>query len=250
MTLTFDHAIILVHDLDKAVTDYQTLGFTVFYGGQHAGGKTHNALVVFADGTYLELLAPTSPALLDHLDTGDRSTFLFLFAQGEGFGGYALGSGDIQADVTAMREQDMNVSEPKSGMRARPDGQQLRWQSALIDGEMSPFLIQDDTARTLRVPNDIDKTTHMNGVTGVLEIVIAIGSLDDGIRRYSNIFGAQPQISDTEAIFALPGLRLRLTVSEGREQMFALKLHTSDTSRIETLDSRLAHGALIEMING
>src|SRR5207249_370550 len=37
----------------------RALGFTVVPGGVHAGGLTHNALIPFADGRYLELLALT-----------------------------------------------------------------------------------------------------------------------------------------------------------------------------------------------
>ena len=54
-----DHVIIAVFELDQAVADYRALGFTTIYGGRHANGATHNALVCFQDGTYLELLAPT-----------------------------------------------------------------------------------------------------------------------------------------------------------------------------------------------
>ena len=64
MTLHFDHAIILVKDLYKGIDHYKAVGFNPFFGGVHAGGKTHNALIVLADGSYLELLAPTTPELL------------------------------------------------------------------------------------------------------------------------------------------------------------------------------------------
>src|SRR5918998_5896519 len=52
-----DHFVIVVADLDRAIEDYAALGFTVTPGGVHADGRTHNALVPFADGTYLELIA-------------------------------------------------------------------------------------------------------------------------------------------------------------------------------------------------
>jgi catechol 2,3-dioxygenase-like lactoylglutathione lyase family enzyme len=57
MTLPLDHVVILVAELERAIADYTTLGFTVQRGGTHAGGSTHNALVGFADGSYLELIA-------------------------------------------------------------------------------------------------------------------------------------------------------------------------------------------------
>ena len=51
-----DHLVIAVPELDKAVTAYGELGFTVVPGGRHPIG-THNALVAFEDGAYLELVA-------------------------------------------------------------------------------------------------------------------------------------------------------------------------------------------------
>jgi hypothetical protein len=57
--LKLDHVIIAVRELDQAVADYIALGFSAIYGGRHASGATHNALVCFQDGAYLELLAPT-----------------------------------------------------------------------------------------------------------------------------------------------------------------------------------------------
>ena len=48
-----DHLVIMVRDLGAAIRDYSELGFTVVPGGSHPTG-THNALIAFADGSYLE----------------------------------------------------------------------------------------------------------------------------------------------------------------------------------------------------
>ncbi|PMP81392.1 MAG: VOC family protein, partial [Roseiflexus castenholzii] len=57
MITCIDHIVILVRDLLAAIDDYTALGFTVTPGGVHADGATHNALVAFVDGGYLELIA-------------------------------------------------------------------------------------------------------------------------------------------------------------------------------------------------
>lgn len=62
MPFQIDHVVIAVSDLARAVADYRALGFTVLEGGVHASDATHNALIGFADGTYLELLASTGRA--------------------------------------------------------------------------------------------------------------------------------------------------------------------------------------------
>ena len=59
MIQSIDHIVILVRNLEEAIADYTALGFTVTPGGVHADGATHNALVPFDDGSYLELIAFT-----------------------------------------------------------------------------------------------------------------------------------------------------------------------------------------------
>src|SRR6266851_826989 len=57
MAFALDHVVIAVDDLDRAVADYQSLGFTVYPGGVHHGGVSHNALIVFEDASYFEIIA-------------------------------------------------------------------------------------------------------------------------------------------------------------------------------------------------
>ena len=56
MFLGIDHLVIVVKDLQQAANDYQQLGFTVVPGGKHPVGS-HNVLISFADGSYLEVIA-------------------------------------------------------------------------------------------------------------------------------------------------------------------------------------------------
>ena len=62
-----DHLILLVNDphtasqalgsyLDQAISVFSELGFIVIRGGRHADGLTSNALIVFNDGIYIELI--------------------------------------------------------------------------------------------------------------------------------------------------------------------------------------------------
>ncbi|MBZ0286994.1 MAG: VOC family protein [Anaerolineae bacterium] len=192
--LQFDHAVILVNDLEQASEDYRSLGFHVFFGGEHADGKTHNALIVFSDGSYLELLAPTDTALLKQVDPDDRSSFLFLFARGEGFGGYALLSANLEADVARMQSEGLPIQMRPAGGRARPDGQVLRWQSAVLEGSMTPFFIQDVTPRNLRVSDDPELTTHENGAYRFSSIVIPTSEIDTGVAFYRGVLGAEPYL--------------------------------------------------------
>ena len=53
--LAFDHAVIYVPNLKRAISQFTALGFTVKLGGEHT--HTHNALIIFNDRSYIELLA-------------------------------------------------------------------------------------------------------------------------------------------------------------------------------------------------
>lgn len=208
MSLRFDHAIILVHDLQKSIAHYHAQGFNPFFGGEHAGGKTHNALIVFADGSYLELLAPTSPALLNDIDPNDHTSFLFLLTQSEGLGGYALLSGGLEPDVAAMQGRGLGVTLSAPNGRARPDGKMLRWRTAALDdGTMTPFFIQDETPRVLRVPDEASITEQPNGTTGVAALTIGVPELAAGIHDYEMMTGIKAQtIDDGSATLNLHGV--------------------------------------------
>ncbi len=214
MTLHFDHAIILVHDLYKAIDHYKKAGFNPFFGGVHAGGKTHNALIVLADGSYLELLAPTTPELLNNLDPNDFSNFLFLLAQGEGLGGYALFSDNLPSDVEAMKVRGFDVVLKPTNGRARPDGQELRWRTATRDnGSMTPFFLQDETPRNLRVPEDEATTTQPNGIRRISGLTIAVPDLVTAIQQYQQISGLEnSSVNETTAQLMLDNVRLTLTL--------------------------------------
>ncbi|MBI1277999.1 MAG: hypothetical protein GC179_07720 [Anaerolineaceae bacterium] len=214
MTLRFDHAIILVNDLYKAIAHYEKAGFNPFFGGVHAGGKTHNALIVLADGTYLELLAPTTPELLNNLDPNDHSNFLFLLSDGEGLGGYALYSDNLAADVEAMKERGLEVVLKPINGRARPDGQELRWRTATrANGSMTPFFLQDETPRSLRVPNDESTTTQPNGIRRISALSIGVPNLVIAIQEYYQMTGIQhTSVDETTVHFMLENLTLRLTL--------------------------------------
>ncbi|MGJ3237221.1 MAG: VOC family protein [Anaerolineae bacterium] len=184
MTLSIDHIVIHVQDLETAIARYRDVGFTVNYGGQHADGITENALIIFADGTYVELIA-----LVDG-KTYDEAGFKGLLkAGGEGYTGYALQSDDLEADLEAIRERGLVVGEVREGSRARPDGTLLQWKMAQLDNSMSPFMIQDVTERHLRVPNESEQVTHPNGATGIHEVLIHTNDLEATLAHYSLIFG-------------------------------------------------------------
>lgn len=146
MALPLDHIVIAVQDLEAAVADYRALGFQVVIGGRHPGRTSHNALVVFADGAYLEIIAWTSPA-------PEERWYCTLRDHGEGLVDFALLPGSTSQALAEARGRGLDtLVGPVDGGRVRPDGAQLLWQTARHATPDLPFLCGDVTPRALRVP--------------------------------------------------------------------------------------------------
>ena len=186
MLTSIDHCVVLVSDLATGVCDYERLGFTVVPGGKHPGG-THNALMVFADGTYLELFAFADPG------APSAHRWHQYLASGEGLIDFALASTDVAADVTRLSGAGL-VYKPLAGARVRPDGVQLAWRMASVSptGQL-PFLLEEVTPRDQRVPSG-DATQHANGVTGVLSLTVAVGDLTAAKERFTALLDATPLV--------------------------------------------------------
>jgi hypothetical protein len=186
----FDHFIILVNELTAAMETYRTLGFEVRAGGEHPTFGSHNALVVFGDSTYLELLAFRDTALADKSFWRDAVKMLRVK---QGFGGFVLASTDLEDDVKRLHAQKLDIADPNAGSRLRPDGQRVEWQTALVGGTPSgalPFLIQDVTARALRVE---PAGTGFGQNARVKEAVIAVKHADLMRDAYRSLLGIEPR---------------------------------------------------------
>jgi catechol 2,3-dioxygenase-like lactoylglutathione lyase family enzyme len=193
MVSGIDHLVILVRNLDDAVRDYQQLGFQVARGGEHPGG-THNALVGFANGTYLELIAFQEPE-----KPHDHRWYSYL-ALGGGLVDFALGVTDVEEELQRVRQSGLDYRGPMPGARRRPDGQEISWRMAWPPADRTgdlPFLIDDITPRDLRVPSG-DAAQHPNGVTGVRALIIAVRDLDEASAEFAAITGAGPIASGAD----------------------------------------------------
>lgn len=199
MTFALDHIVIAVADLAAAVSDYRALGFTVVEGGEHPGRGSHNALVVFADGSYFELIAFQRP-------DPDFRWWRVLQDAGPGFVDYALLPNDIEADVAAAQRRGLDFESPVPGGRATPQGENLAWKTARSPKSDVPFFCGDVTPRALRVPEGAVRT-HANGAIGVSALTIAVRNLRESTRRYAALLGVEPR-----AGLAVPGLGVDLAV--------------------------------------
>src|SRR5687767_349983 len=183
MSYSLDHLVILVYDLERAQADYTSLGFTVVEGGRHADGLTHNALVAFEDGTYLELIAFLEEPPDEHP---------FYRAHGEeGLVTFALLPREMERDVKEARKRGLELQGPRGGGRQRPDGVRVEWQTARPGTPDLPFLCADLTRRDLRVPFGPARL-HSNGIAGVAAVTVVVSDLRKSSEHYQALLGAAP----------------------------------------------------------
>lgn len=238
MISSIDHVVILVRDLVAAMDDYAALGFTVTPGGVHADGATHNALVAFADGSYLELIAFRRKAP-DHIWW--RHT-----ADGEGLIDFALLPDAIDEDVAAARARGLEIAGPLPGGRERPDGVGIAWKTARPATPDLPFLCGDVTPRDLRVPTGVARQ-HTNGVTGIARVLVATRDPTESAARYHALLGIEGVTVAEGISFPLGSSAIILTTlnTQRREGPCALELYGGAPG---DLDPARTHGAPIRIV--
>ncbi|KXH34435.1 glyoxalase [Colletotrichum simmondsii] len=194
-----DHIVILVpHHVLASLPTWLSSEFTILTGGRHADGLTENKLVIFADGTYLEIISFVAGISredrLKHKwgpkSDGTIIDWAYSLKDESGFA-------EIQKRVHAA--QSLAVYEdPVPGGRIRPDGEELKWAVALPDsaagagagkverGEL-PFWCFDRTPRKLRVPDHVaENVKHPNGSLGVHSVSLEVSS-EDFKKAYAGI---------------------------------------------------------------
>jgi catechol 2,3-dioxygenase-like lactoylglutathione lyase family enzyme len=229
MTVTFDHVVITVKNLDQAITDFSKLGFHVTRGGAH--GRTEMAMVLFADGTYLELITLRSNALRQFLRMTAKVGLLDrlldrksdIYRRLSSWFGQPFGPVDIcvrvpQLDsiLTHWTDTGLPCLETAQFERTRPDGQTARWRlGSSVDARL-PFLIQDLTAPDVRVPIS-DVQGHGNGALGLGCVRVYVDDVAGSHALYEQAFPkAQTDVMGTFQ-FGLTSVGLIKTIQPDRK---------------------------------
>lgn len=263
-----DHLVILVRDLLTAVDGYRRLGFTVTPGGRHADGATHNALIVFDDDTYLELVAFTNRWTLTRLRLLRRLGLLNRFvptepsfgcrlrrrgAEHEGLVDFALIPEDAARQIAEARVRGLTIDGPLPGGRVRPDGQQVAWQFGFPHDQRLPFLCADTTPRELRVPGGRMRT-HANGALGVASVAWCVDDVAETARRYAALVGAEPDVSPDPAGRSTATVKLDTTsivlTETGSQEAGRPCVHLRTTAGpAHSLDPTLTGGIEIDFVS-
>ncbi len=165
-SLSIDHVVVAGMDLNAMRADLRAVGLESVEGGTHEDGLIHDALISFADGSYLELIAPVPGKIVP-----EHPWWPYMVSNA-GVCAWAIRSTNIEKDVALYRSRGIAVDDVQMGGRTRPDGVRLEWRMAVLHdtapGTVLPFLIQDVTPREWRVPPADSADTLITGVKGVL----------------------------------------------------------------------------------
>ena len=246
-----DHLVVVVKDLAQATKDYEQLGFTVVPGGQHPVGS-HNALISFRDGSYLELIS-------FYREAADHRWWEPL-GKGERLVDFCFQTDDLRSDTKKLRDAGVAINDPVPWSRKRPDGYELKWLLSLATGShrgVAPFLIEDITPREERIPREM---THENGITAITKVTVAVSQLGQIEKWYGALLNANGETIHDDALGA-EGLRFHagphiceFLSARGSNSPLANWLRQygpspysaalkSDTMSKKPLDTHLTHGA-------
>ncbi|KAJ8518229.1 hypothetical protein ONZ45_g4657 [Pleurotus djamor] len=247
-TNTIDHIVHLTPpgSLNESVAHFEQLGFRVIQGGTHADGLTSNALVIFEDGFYLELINFVKPASEYPPGTPERqrrdSHPWAEASKQPGWVDYAfLGTGDAKDEANTISKiingrskldgSNVEYLPEVAGGRMTPQGKTLKW---LITGAAAkhgrgvlPFFCGDVTPREWRVPITQDHYDHPSTAKGIAHIMLLSSSPDDVdqlARQFTTIIGSPPQKNGDELSWSLETIttlhptKLRLRVESSEEE--------------------------------
>ncbi len=219
MESRFDHAVVVVHELAAAIAGWRDAGFTVTEGGRHTEVPSENALVAFADGAYLELLAvrdaearaslalraarPGWEAELRRSSAVARR-FLPRLAGPDGVGDVCWAARGLARFAAESRRRGFPMTGPVAMSRTRPDGERLEWSLVIPVTDRLPVLIEDVTPRDRRVPSSPAATTHANGARGVSGVTMRVAGVPMTAIEWADVLGAR--------LATLPGGGTRVTL--------------------------------------
>lgn len=187
-----DHIVILVSydelfELPKRLQD----ALTIIHGGEHADGLTVNKLVIFPDGTYLELIAFNKG-----VDPARRRSHRWGSLKEGRIIDWAYTLPD-EADFSQVQQRvrdggaGVTYIDPVAGGRVRPDQTVLKWAVASAQDAAgnpvwpgdAPFWCLDRTPRHLRVPYQegtkrLEHTKHASKAQGVSKVTVFLSEED------------------------------------------------------------------------
>jgi len=202
--LPIDHVVVLTNDLDNAGTAFENVGFHVTPIAKHSAAMgTANRCVMLND-TYIEILAIIEK-------TEANANWRKLLENGSGLRGIALRSKDVEADVRAYNDKDIETEAIRHFSRQTETGG-LRFSISRFKDGVTPayqcLLCQHHTPELLWTSDVIE---HPNGAQRLISVATP------------NASELEVLSSDCVADISISTGRNRLTISGNNEAVFDLR---------------------------
>lgn len=223
--MILDHACYAGRNLAELRQRFFRLGLASEYGGCHATA-THMALVTFADGSYIELLAPADGT--SHTSIQHKWGQLILADAGPC--AWAVRVPSVTDELKRLARMGKPVSGPTPGARVKPDGRRLEWESGYVlpdaPGALLPFFISDITGYQYRIaPSSIGNKAF----EGIAKVLIAVSEIESSIREFREAHDLDlPEIEENEF------LQARLASFAGSPVILAMALGPSELAERTT----------------
>ncbi|KAK3055685.1 hypothetical protein LTR09_003606 [Extremus antarcticus] len=254
--LCLDHVVLLLpYTMLSDPPSWLTDIFTISPGGRHADEKTENRLVLFKEGTYLELIA--------FINDDPEKRRGHWWDKPYGVVDYAFTTSKLDYDgiVDRLKKSGTEISyeKPKAGGRTTPDGKELKWEVTFptgVDRGHVPFFCTDVTPRERRVPVTEQNTTHPSGVLGMAGMTLEVekDSLDRIVKATAAILDQPPPTKEHQVKVDVPSdveklhqasISVRETGALLRKSLaLSLRLQTADHEKREAIWEPIEDGAV------
>ena len=236
-----DHVIIVVHDLERATSDYSLLlARRPSWQGSHPDHGTANTLFKL-DNIYIELLAAAGQGMAADIVTE------MLENRGECLGGLVFATPNVEAFVAHARASGLAVSDPMAGSGIdKISGATRRWHNVFWDPTAArglfSFCIQHDPASELPEA----AITQGGAIYGVDHVVVKTSSASAAKRFYGDQLGIRlaleqhvPEWGGTQLFFRASSMSIEVIASETaheQDELWGIALKSED---IESTHQRL-----------
>ena len=250
-----DHVVALIpYDTLTNPPSWITDNFTLSPGGRHGDNKTENKLVIFQDGTYLELIA--------FINDDPEKRKGHWWDKPYGVVDFALTSSE-PIDYEALKQRleksgsDISYAEPKRGGRVT-NGNEIKWRVTFpekVSRGNVPFFCEDITKRELRVPVSKESTDHpckalgMAGVTLDIkgDLLKNLSAANSAVLDENEGDGGRYRLGAPNKIEKLmpPTLKLQEAAKDSdRDLELTLTLQTSESSPRSSIHEKIGDGVV------
>lgn len=188
-----DHVLFCGRDLEAMVATFSQMGLPSEYGGEHDSKPTHNSLIGFEDGGYVELLTTTGSTV----DDVPRTEFM---RGNAGPCGWAVESDDVDAVVERAEAHGIEVSGPVSMDRKSPSGDCAAWTLVTfgsgIRGTILPMVINDTEPRSHRITPTVE--AGETGMLGISDVVVGVRDLESWSRTFRTVLDLEEPIREID----------------------------------------------------